>query len=61
MAKFDYPYKKGVNVTAWVLQFLVCIILLGSSAWLLWLVNSEDYNSALGQYEGLFTYAFHDF
>ncbi|KAI1137167.1 hypothetical protein F5Y05DRAFT_80431 [Hypoxylon sp. FL0543] len=54
MAVHDYPYKKGVNVTAWVLQFLVCIILLGASAWLLWLVNSED---ALDNYSGLFTVA----
>ncbi|KAI1761237.1 hypothetical protein GGR53DRAFT_38646 [Hypoxylon sp. FL1150] len=57
MAKFDYPYKKGVNVTAWVLQFLVCLILLAASAWLLWLVNQDDYDSALSQYEGLFTAA----
>ncbi|KAI6081567.1 hypothetical protein F4821DRAFT_24915 [Hypoxylon rubiginosum] len=57
MAKFDYPYKKGVNITAWVLQFLVCVILLAASAWLLWLVNQEDYDSALSSYEGLFTAA----
>ncbi|KAI1409015.1 hypothetical protein F5Y13DRAFT_98328 [Hypoxylon sp. FL1857] len=54
MATHDYPYKKGVNITAWVLQFLVCIILLAASAWLLWLVNSED---VLESYSGLFTVA----
>ncbi|KAI4860387.1 hypothetical protein F4820DRAFT_461741 [Hypoxylon rubiginosum] len=57
VAKFDYPYKKGVNITAWVLQFLVCIILLGASAWLLWLVDQSDYDSSLSDYEGLFTAA----
>lgn len=61
MAKFDYPYKKGVNITAWVLQFLVCVILLAASAWLLWLVNQEDYDSALSSYEGLFTCVFTNF
>lgn len=55
MAKFDYPYKKGVNITAWVLQFLVCIILLGASAWLLWLAGENDYE--LGGYSGLFVAA----
>ncbi|KAI0149809.1 hypothetical protein F4776DRAFT_659706 [Hypoxylon sp. NC0597] len=54
MAKHDYPYKKGINITAWVLQFLVCIILLAASAWLLWLVNSED---LLDRYSSLFTAA----
>ncbi|XXH05552.1 hypothetical protein Hte_011983 [Hypoxylon texense] len=57
VAKFDYPYKKGVNITAWVLQFLVCIILLAASAWLLWLVDQSDYADSLNQYEGLFTAA----
>ncbi|KAL7620307.1 hypothetical protein AAE478_009301 [Parahypoxylon ruwenzoriense] len=57
MATFDYPYKKGVNVTAWVLQILVCVILLGTSAWLMSIISSDDYNDALGRYEGLFTAA----
>ncbi|KAI0178864.1 hypothetical protein GGR52DRAFT_569770 [Hypoxylon sp. FL1284] len=42
MAKYDYPYKKGVNITAWVLQDLVCIILLAASAWVLSLVDSHE-------------------
>ncbi|KAI5864709.1 hypothetical protein GGS23DRAFT_595419 [Durotheca rogersii] len=57
MARFDYPYKKGVNITAWVLQILVCLILLAASAWLLNLVNSDDFDGSLGEYEGLVTAA----
>ncbi|KAI1378736.1 hypothetical protein F4677DRAFT_411871 [Hypoxylon crocopeplum] len=45
MAQFDYPYKKGVNITAWVLQFLVCIILLGVSAWLLSVIDEAGLGS----------------
>ncbi|KAI8965451.1 hypothetical protein F5Y11DRAFT_10928 [Daldinia sp. FL1419] len=55
MAKHDYPYKKSVNVTSWILQFLVCIVLLAASAWLLWIVEQGDYEDILGNYNGLFT------
>ncbi|KAI1081956.1 hypothetical protein F5B20DRAFT_40800 [Whalleya microplaca] len=57
MAKFEYPYKKGVNITAWVLQILVCVILLAASAWMMTLVTSDEYDSALRNYGGLFTAA----
>ncbi|KAI1501181.1 hypothetical protein F5X99DRAFT_210855 [Biscogniauxia marginata] len=57
MGKHDYPYKKGVNVTAWVLQIIVCLILLGASAWLLSLISSDDYDYVLGEYDGFFTAA----
>jgi hypothetical protein len=33
--KHNYPYRKGVDITAWVLQLLVCLILIGFSAYLL--------------------------
>ncbi|KAI2622573.1 hypothetical protein GGR54DRAFT_69903 [Hypoxylon sp. NC1633] len=46
MAHFDYPYKKGVNITAWVLQFLVCIVLLAVSALLLSAINGNDSTAA---------------
>ncbi|KAI0158269.1 hypothetical protein GGR57DRAFT_510436 [Xylariaceae sp. FL1272] len=36
------PYKKGVDITAWVLQFLVCIILLAISIIALVAVKSID-------------------
>ncbi|KAI1258448.1 hypothetical protein F5Y18DRAFT_346613 [Xylariaceae sp. FL1019] len=36
------PYKKGVDITAWVLQFLVCIILLAISIIALVAVKSVD-------------------
>ncbi|KAI1804704.1 hypothetical protein F4811DRAFT_518797 [Daldinia bambusicola] len=55
MAKHDYPYKKSINLTAWILQFLVCIVLLAASAWLLWLVDQDEYDDVLGQYHGLLT------
>ncbi|KAI1465467.1 uncharacterized protein F4812DRAFT_124647 [Daldinia caldariorum] len=55
MAKHDYPYKKSINLTAWILQFLVCFVLLGASAWLLWLADQHDYDDVLGEYHGLFT------
>ncbi|CAJ2500277.1 Uu.00g031300.m01.CDS01 [Anthostomella pinea] len=57
MSKHDYPYKRSVNVTAWVLQIIVCIILLGSSAWLLFIVESDDYDTVIAKYEGLLTAA----
>ncbi|KAI1483544.1 hypothetical protein K445DRAFT_18811 [Daldinia sp. EC12] len=55
MAKHDYPYKKSINITAWVLQFLVCIVLLAASAWLLWIADQNDFDDILGEYDGLFT------
>ena len=45
MAGFDYPYKKSVNITAWVLQIIVCLILLGASAWVLAVVDGYDLDS----------------
>ncbi|KAI1492786.1 hypothetical protein F5X96DRAFT_329107 [Biscogniauxia mediterranea] len=57
MGHRESPYKKGINVTAWVLQIIVCLILLGSSAWLLSVVDSSDISSELGEYNGLFTAA----
>ncbi|KAI2783669.1 hypothetical protein F4815DRAFT_308578 [Daldinia loculata] len=55
MAKHDYPYKKSVNVTAWILQILVCIVLLAASAWLLWISEQQDLDDLLGDYNGIFT------
>ncbi|KAI1656894.1 hypothetical protein F4813DRAFT_390235 [Daldinia decipiens] len=55
MAKHDYPYRKSINITAWILQILVCIVLLAASAWLLWFVEQQDLDTILGDYNGLFT------
>ncbi|KAI0103530.1 hypothetical protein F4814DRAFT_431738 [Daldinia grandis] len=55
MAKHDYPYKKSVNVTSWILQILVCLVLLAASAWLLWLSEQQSLDDVLGDYNGLFT------
>ncbi|KXJ91289.1 hypothetical protein Micbo1qcDRAFT_195416 [Microdochium bolleyi] len=33
MQKFDYHWRKAINVPAWVVHFLVCIIYIGISAW----------------------------
>ncbi|KAI0594760.1 hypothetical protein F4775DRAFT_415945 [Biscogniauxia sp. FL1348] len=57
MGHHDYPYKKGVNITAWLLQIIVCLILLGASAWLLSVIDDEDVETILGEYDGLFTAA----
>ncbi|RYP66225.1 hypothetical protein DL769_006069 [Monosporascus sp. CRB-8-3] len=48
MAVFDYPYRKSVNITAWVLQIIVCLIYIAMSAFVL--VIADD----AGQYESLF-------
>ena len=45
MARFDYPYRKAVNVTAWVLQIIVCLILLGASAWVVAVLKQNDFDS----------------
>ncbi|KAI2603847.1 uncharacterized protein GGS25DRAFT_505664 [Hypoxylon fragiforme] len=69
MAKFDYPYRKSVNITAWVAQFVVCIILIISSALVLKMVGAMDnnddgqyneeteYENAMSEYSGLLTSA----
>jgi hypothetical protein len=46
--KHFYPYKKGVDITAWVLQILVCLIFVGISAALLVIIDgySDDVQSA---------------
>ena len=44
-AIFDYPYRKSVNITAWVLQFIVCLILLGASAWVIAATTKWDLDS----------------
>ncbi|KAH9906500.1 hypothetical protein F4778DRAFT_726337 [Xylariomycetidae sp. FL2044] len=53
MAKFDYHWRKSINITAWVLQIVVCVILLAASAWVLAFLSSyaDDYD--LGSYSGL--------
>lgn len=56
MAKFDYQYRKSINITSWVLQILVSLILLGASAWLMAIVSDDEYEDVLGEYSGLFTY-----
>ncbi len=68
MAKFDYPYRKSVNITAWVAQFVVCIILIISSALVLKMVGAMDnnddgqyneeteYENAMSEYSGLLTH-----
>ncbi|KAI1328882.1 hypothetical protein F5Y16DRAFT_136848 [Xylariaceae sp. FL0255] len=45
--KHPYPYRKGVDITAWVLQLLVCLILIGVSAWALyeWEQVDTEYGS----------------
>ncbi|RYO93198.1 hypothetical protein DL764_008025 [Monosporascus ibericus] len=48
MAVFDYPYRKSINITAWVLQIIVCLIYIGLSAYVLSLVDD------VGPYGGLF-------
>ncbi|KAF3057462.1 putative cys met metabolism pyridoxal phosphate-dependent enzyme protein [Daldinia childiae] len=55
MAKHDYPYKKSVNVTAWILQILVCLVLLAASAWFLWISEQQNLDEILGDYNGIFT------
>ncbi|KAI0847056.1 hypothetical protein F5Y00DRAFT_242159 [Daldinia vernicosa] len=55
MAKHDYPYKKSINVTAWILQILVCLVLISASAWLLWISENRNLDDILGDYQGLFT------
>ncbi|RYP45741.1 hypothetical protein DL768_007949 [Monosporascus sp. mg162] len=39
MAVFDYPYRKSINITAWVLQIIVCLIYIGMAAFLLTVVD----------------------
>lgn len=56
MATFDYPYRKSINITAWVLQIIVCLILLAASAYVMSIVNDDEYNQYLDGYTGLFTY-----
>ncbi|RYP41855.1 hypothetical protein DL767_000684 [Monosporascus sp. MG133] len=48
MAVFDYPYRKSVNITAWVLQIIVCLVYIGVSALVLALADD------VGQYQGIF-------
>ncbi|RYP92130.1 hypothetical protein DL770_001791 [Monosporascus sp. CRB-9-2] len=48
MAVFDYPYRKSVNITAWVLQIIVCLIYIAVSAYILSLADE------VGGYEGIF-------
>lgn len=57
MATFDYPYRKSINITAWVLQIIVCLILLAASAYVMSIVNDDEYNQYLDGYTGLFTTA----
>ncbi|KAH7027774.1 uncharacterized protein B0I36DRAFT_327877 [Microdochium trichocladiopsis] len=41
MQKFAYDWRKAINIPAWVIQFLVCIIYIGISAWALTLVSGS--------------------
>ncbi|KAI3324766.1 hypothetical protein HD806DRAFT_54635 [Xylariaceae sp. AK1471] len=40
--KHIYPYRKGVDITAWVLQILVCLIQVGVAAALLAVVDDYE-------------------
>ncbi|KAI1809922.1 hypothetical protein GGS20DRAFT_569873 [Poronia punctata] len=40
--KMNYPYRKGVDIPAWVLQFIACLILIGISAAALVVVEHVD-------------------
>ncbi|KAI8626672.1 hypothetical protein F5Y19DRAFT_217785 [Xylariaceae sp. FL1651] len=40
--KHNYPYKKGVDITAWVLQIIVCLILVGFYSYFLAVVAAEE-------------------
>ncbi|KAI2471395.1 hypothetical protein F4781DRAFT_122774 [Annulohypoxylon bovei var. microspora] len=57
MAKHNYPYKKRINISVWIIQLILCIILLAASAWMLWLISSNHYPDRFKQYRGLFTTA----
>ncbi|KAI1459590.1 hypothetical protein F4805DRAFT_455756 [Annulohypoxylon moriforme] len=57
MAKHNYPYKKSVNITVWFIQFLVCLILLAASAWILYLISSNNRPKNFTQWRGIFTAA----
>ncbi|RYO97094.1 hypothetical protein DL766_002389 [Monosporascus sp. MC13-8B] len=48
MAVFDYPYRKSINITAWVLQIIVCLIYIAMSAFVV--AVADD----VGQYGSLF-------
>ncbi|KAF2725576.1 hypothetical protein K431DRAFT_343006 [Polychaeton citri CBS 116435] len=51
MQKFDYPYKKSINVTAWVLQILLSLIALGVGAWGLAVWNKIKNDSEFDDYQ----------
>ncbi|KAI1205425.1 uncharacterized protein F4807DRAFT_284877 [Annulohypoxylon truncatum] len=53
MAKHNYPYKKSVNVTVWIIQFLVCLILLAASGWIIWLVASNQHPQKFREWRGI--------
>jgi len=38
----NYPYRKGVDIPAWVLQFIVCLVFIGLSATALAVVHTVD-------------------
>ncbi|KAI0015597.1 hypothetical protein F4780DRAFT_65122 [Xylariomycetidae sp. FL0641] len=48
----DYPYHKGTNIMAWILQCLACVVLIGISAWALSVVSQSNYD--LQGYRSLF-------
>ncbi|RYP65989.1 hypothetical protein DL771_008036 [Monosporascus sp. 5C6A] len=52
MAVFDYPYRKSINITAWVLQIIVSLAYIALSAFVL--AVAADYD---GQYSGYFAIA----
>ncbi|KAI1106217.1 hypothetical protein F4804DRAFT_61901 [Jackrogersella minutella] len=54
MAVHDYPYRKAVNVPVWMLQFSVLTILLVAMSWILWRIDSEDYESNKRKFNGRF-------
>ncbi|KAI0882111.1 uncharacterized protein GGS22DRAFT_170247 [Annulohypoxylon maeteangense] len=57
MARHNYPYKKSVTVTVWVIQFIVCLILLAASSWIIWLIASNNRPKNFREWRGFFTAA----
>ncbi|KAK7757924.1 hypothetical protein SLS62_000302 [Diatrype stigma] len=57
MAIFNYPYRKSINLPAWILQIIICLIMIAASAFVMSIVNDGDYQQYLHGYSGLFTTA----
>lgn len=54
VAIFDYHYRKSINLTAWILQLVICLFMLAASAWVMSVVNSDEYEGYFDGTSGLF-------